>query len=196
MMERAVLMTLACVLAAGGSAGEQPAAKNWLDRPLTSWNEPVRPLPTATPAGEAIAAMTKRCNLAVRRGTAAERAMADAGWLPYLHVDREIIERDVEIIGAMTGADGMCRPSGYNIFVFVGGRFAGTLAPLAMPGGGDGTAGAVRLGADDLIVAEFARYGEGAPACCPTGRVRVRYRIDRAGAQAVVIPVSLQSAPR
>lgn len=187
---------LACVLSAGGGTAAQPAAESWLDRPLASWNEPVRPIPSATQAGETIAEMTKRCNLVVRRDTAAERAMADAGWHPYLHVDREIVERDVEIIGAMTGADGMCRPSGYNIFVFVAGRFAGTLAPLAMRGSGEGTVGAVRLGADDTILAEFARYDEGAPACCPSGRVRVRYRIDRAGPQAVVVPVSLQSAPR
>ena len=64
------------------------------------------------PTGETIAELAKRCNLPVRRDTPAQRALAEAGWLPYLHVDREIVQRDVEIVGGMAEADGMCRPDG------------------------------------------------------------------------------------
>ncbi len=36
---------------------------------------------------------------------------------------------DGEVVLGRSGVDGMCRPLGYQGFVFVGGRFAGTLAP-------------------------------------------------------------------
>jgi hypothetical protein len=144
------------------------------------------------PAGETTGQVAERCDLVRRSSTAAERALADAGWLPYLHVDRKIADRDVEIVGAMTAADEKCQPAEFNIFVFVGEKIAGTLSPVNMTSQRDGAVGAVRLAADDTIVAEFARYAVGGPTCCPSSRVAVRYRIDRAGPQAVVVPVSMQ----
>ena len=192
MVKSVVLAVLVCVLSAGAGVVAQSATKSWLDRPLTSWNDPGRPIPSAMPTGETILEMAKRCDLAVRRRTPAERAIADAGWLPYLHVDREIVDRDVEIVGGMTEADGMCRPADFNIFVFVGGRLAGTLSPLTMRSRVDGAIGAVRLAADDTIAAEFVRFADSDPLCCPSGRVTVRYRIDRKGPQPVVVPVSLE----
>jgi hypothetical protein len=192
MLKPALLALLGCALSAGASVVAQSVTKSWLDRPLTNWNDPGRPMPVAMPTGETIIEMAKRCDLAVRRRTLGERALADAGWLPYLHVDREIVDRDVEIVGGMTEADGMCRPSDFNVFVFVGGRLAGTLSPLAMTSRVDGAIGAVRLAADDTIAAEFVRFADSDPLCCPSGRVTVRYRIDRKGPQPVVVPVSLQ----
>ena len=121
------------------------------------------------PTGEKIAEVAKRCKLSIRRDTPAQRALAEAGWLPYLHVDREIVQRDVEIVGGMTEADGMCRPMDYNIFVFVGGRLAGTLSPLLMTSRTDGAIGAVRLAPDDTIAAEFARYADRRRALLPFG---------------------------
>jgi len=55
----------------------------------------------------------------------------------------------------MTAADGMCRPAHFNVFVFVGGRFAGTLSPQLMTSRLDASIGALR------IAAEFARYRVG-----------------------------------
>ena len=93
----------------------------------------------------------------------------------------------------MTGGDGMCRPTGYNIFVFVGGRFAGTLSPAAMNSRDDASSGAVRILGADSLSAEFARYAAQKDAlCCPSSRVTVRYRIDRAGAGPVVVPVEVR----
>jgi len=178
------------VLTAGVTA--QPTEKSWLERPLTNWNTPERPVPRAMPTGETIAEVAKRCKLVVRRDTAAQRALADAGWLPYLHVDREIVQRDVEIVAGMTEADGMCRPMDFNVFVFVGGQPAGTLSPLLMTSRGDGAIGAVRLAPEGAIAAEFARYQDRDALCCPSNRVTVRYRIDRTGPKAVVVPVSVQ----
>jgi hypothetical protein len=104
--------------------------------------------------------------------------------------DRQIVQRDVEIIGGLAAVDGMCRPAAFNIFVFVGGRLAGTLSPSDMYSRTDGSiGGAIRL-ADDDIAAEFARYADADALCCPSGRVTVRYRIDRKTSPPVVVPVN------
>jgi hypothetical protein len=175
-----------------GAALAGQSAKNWLDRPLTNWNKPAETVPRGVPAGESVAEMAIRCDLRVRRGTAAEGILADNGWLPFLHVDREIIQGDVEIVGGMADADGMCHPLKFNVFVFVGGQLAGTLSPVLMSSRTDGSIGAVRLATDETIAAEFARYKEADPLCCPSSRVSVQYRIDRKGAQSVVVPISVQ----
>ena len=172
----------------------QTPGSSWLDQPFTNWNAPSRSVPRAKPANETIAELTKRCESLVRRDTAGERALADAGWLPFHVFDRPIIQRDVEILGGMTSADGMCRPTDYNVFVFVGGSLAGTLSPVPMTSRVDGAAGAVRLAEDETIAAQFQRYTEKDPLCCPSGRVTVRYRIDRKDRAAVVVPIDAQSA--
>jgi hypothetical protein len=169
----------------------QTAAKSWLDRPLKNWNGSAKAVPRVMPAGATIAEVAKRCKMSTLRDTPGQRALANAGWLPYLHLDREIVQRDVEIIAGLIEADGMCRPMKFNVFVFVGGQLAGTLSPEAMMSRLDGMIGAVRLAADEAIVAEFARYTDRDALCCPSGRVTVRYRIDRTGSQAVVVPLSV-----
>jgi LppP/LprE lipoprotein len=182
------------VLLASFGAGvfAQTSEKSWLYRPLMNWNDPAKPVPKGMPTGETIAELAKRCSLVVKRDTPGQGALADNGWLPYLHVDREIAQRDVEIVGGLSEADGMCRPMEFNIFVFVSGRLAGTLSPLLMTSRSDGSIGAVRLGPDDTIAAEFARYQDRDALCCPSSRVTVRYRIDRTKPRAVVVPISMQ----
>ena len=119
------------------------------------------------------------------------------GWLPFHTFDRQIVQRDVEILGGLAGADGMCRPVDFNVFVFVGGQLAGTLSPADMVSRTDASiAGGIRLADDDTIAAEFARYSETDALCCPTGRVTVRYRIDRKATPPVVVPVGLQPTRR
>ena len=70
-------------------------------------------------------------------------AMAAAGWMPFNYFGQPITQDDVEIVGGMTGADGMCRPTRYNVFVFVAGRFAGTLSPALMTSREDGILGKI-----------------------------------------------------
>jgi hypothetical protein len=170
----------------------QAADQSWLDRPLSPWNTSGRPIERAMPTGETIAEMAKRCDSPLRRDTAGERALADAGWLPFHPFARQIVQRDVEIVGGMAEADGMCRPQEFNIFVFVNGQPAGTLSPTLMASRSDGSIGVVRLAEDDTIAAEFVRYADKDALCCPSSRVTVRYRIDRKGPQNVVIPVSVR----
>ena len=170
----------------------QGGSQIWLDRPLANWNTGVKNFPQPPKVAEPVQKFAARCKLGVRQASPGERALADAGWLPYLHVDRQLVQGDIEIVGGMSGADGMCRPTGFNLFVFVAGQLAGTLSPVPMSSREDGSIGAVRLAPDGVIAAEFARYTEKDPLCCPSGRVGVRYRIDRAP-QALVVPLSTQA---
>ena len=179
----------AAVVATAALSAQAPEQK-WLDRALTNWNTPAREMPRAITGGETIPEMAARCMLSVPRSTAGERAVADAGWVPFHMFDRKIAQRDVEIVGGLAGVDGMCRPVEFNVFVFVGGTLAGTLSPEVMHSRTDSSiGGAIRL-SDDDIAAEFARYADSDPLCCPSGRVTVRYRIDRKSSPPVVVPVS------
>ena len=168
-------------------------AAGWLDVPLTNWNDAAKIPVAAVTDTETVAQVARRCGLPLLRETPAERILADTGWLAYLHVDRQIVQRDVEILAGMTAADAMCRPVNFNVFVFVGGVFAGTLSPVHMTSRTDGAIGAVRLSIDDAISAEFARFQDTDALCCPSSRVSIRYRIDRAARTPVVIPVGIQS---
>lgn len=176
------------------SAVARPGAddKSWLDQPLTNWNQG-RAVPAAAPAAsEPRDQVRSRCGMPPG-GTGAQRTLEELGWIAYEHLDRELTQGDIEIVAGMTGADEMCRPAHFQIFVFVGGRFAGTLSPQAMTSGQDASAGAVRIVPDDSITSEFARFREGDAPCCPTSRMTVRYRIDRSGQQALVVPVDVRT---
>jgi hypothetical protein len=118
-------------------------------------------------------------------------AVAAAGWLPFLHQDRELKRGGIEIVAATTDATAACEPIDFNLFVFVDGRFAGTLSPAPMTANKDGAAGAVRITGDSSLTAEFARYAPDDPECCPSRRVRVSYQVNEAG-EAAVKPVSVQ----
>src|SRR5262245_149912 len=164
----------------------------WLDRPLTNWNKPGDALPKPPSLEESKSEVTRRCQLTPPASTAAARAVDAAGWIPFLNFDQQLVQGDVEIVGGMRGADGMCRPEAYHLFAFVGGRFAGVLSPTPMTSRLDGSSGAVRLRPPD-ISAEFARYASNDPLCCPSSRVTVLYRIDRTGDRAVIVPVEVRT---
>jgi putative lipoprotein len=85
----------------------------------------------------------------------------------------------------MASVDGMCRPNQYNGFVFVGNRFAGTLAPQPTGARLDGALGEIRLFDPSNLTAEFARYTSTDPLCCPSQTSLVSYSIS-SGTRAVV----------
>jgi len=171
---------------------QQPPAGSWLDQPLKSWNSPGAPIPSPKAAEEDKTSVSKRCGLQRQPATAQEKALDAAGWIPFWNFDQQLLRDGVEIVGGMSGADGMCRPANYNLFVFVEGRYAGTLSPEMMVSRTDGSSGVARMPLPQLTV-EFSRYGPSDPLCCPSSRVTVRYRIDRSAAGAVVIPVDVRT---
>jgi hypothetical protein len=172
------------IAATAATVAQQTAA--WLDRPLVNWNQPGAAIPKPPANEESKQELIVRCKLTPPVTTAGEKALDAAGWIPFWNVAQQLVRDDVEIIGGMAASDGMCRPASYNLFVFVGNRFAGVLSPTLMTSRFDGSTGAVRLRPPE-ISAEFARYAAGDPLCCPSSRVTVRFRIDRRTEGTVVV---------
>jgi hypothetical protein len=173
------------------------AAASWLDQPLSSWNQAVT-LPAAPAGSEAQSALAQRCGSTTLSASTTAEAVRKAGWVPFQHLDRALAREDVEVLGGMISASPGCEPTSFNVFVFVGGRFAGTLSPSVMTQNRDGVAGAVRIitpaepadgprRGSDAITAEFARYGPTDPECCPSSRVRVTYRIERTATRTTLV---------
>ena len=165
----------------------------WLDRPMTPWNQTVTSVPTAPAGSEAQSALERRCGSSSLSASPNGGSVRKAGWVPFLHFDRAIVRDDVEVIGGMIAASAGCEPMTFNLFVFAGGKFAGTLSPIVMTQARAGVAGAVRITSADAVTAEFARYTGKDTECCPSSRVRVTYRIDRATPRPILIPLDLRT---
>lgn len=97
----------------------------------------------------------------------------------------------VTVLQATSGYDGMGRPWGYQAFVFVDGRFAGTLAPEPMNSREDGALDDLVLQDGEHLAAEFRRYADRDPLCCPSGAARVQYRIERGTDDPLLVPVAI-----
>ena len=97
---------------------------------------------------------------------------------------------DVTVVAAASAADGMCRPLGYQGFVFVNGRFAGTISPTPMNARTDGVADRVTLYSSALLAATYLRYAKDDPLCCPTRTSTVSFRINRDPTGPVLAPTS------
>jgi hypothetical protein len=180
-------LALAILLVAGllnSTALAQSSA--WVDRVTEKWNTAGAGIPAPPASQEARAALAKRCASFVVTEGAAAAVIAKAGWTPFLHLDKQITRDDLEVVGGMAAATPDCQPAVFNLFVFTGDRFAGTLSPSWMSLARDGVAGAVRLTGPDTITAEFARYTATDAECCPSSIVRVTYRINRSGATPVL----------
>lgn len=179
--------------ASSRAQNDPPGGSGWLDRPLTNWNRPGAPLPRA-PQGPSPADLLKRCPATgAPLASAAAQQLSGAGWIAFLPLDREFVQDDVEILGGMADADGMCRPLNYQLFVFVGGAFAGTLSPQPMNSRADLSSGALRLLAGGIVSAEFLRFTSSDALCCPSAHVSVRYRIDRQSPAPLVVPTEVRT---
>jgi hypothetical protein len=159
---------------------------SWLDAALVPWNRPGMPLPTAP---QLDGNGDPRCNQRDRPAeTAEDQQLISAGWRLFLPYQRGW---GVTVVSALAGSDGMCRPVGYQWFVFVDGAFAGTIAPQPMYSRADGAGQDVNLWFADQLSAEFVRYTPDDPLCCPSGGMTtVEYRIDRTAVGPVVTPVT------
>jgi hypothetical protein len=184
---RTLRRVLAIVLISG-LAGTTAVAQSsaWVDRVTARWNTAGAGIVAPPSSQEAPAALAKRCAPFVVSEGAVAAALAKAGWTPFLHLDRQLTRDDVDVVGGMAAATPDCQPAVFNLFVFVGGRFAGTLSPSVMSAERDGVAGPVRMAGMDTILVEFSRYEPTDSACCPSSVARVTYRVNRSGAAPVV----------
>jgi heat shock protein HslJ len=161
---------------------EKEAPRGWLDKPLSNWNKSGASIPKA-PVKSVI---DNPCRTQIREAvTPADKAITKAGWLLYGAVQTY---GKISTFSAMSGVDGMCRPMGYQEFVFVEGKFAGTLSPKPMDSRSDGASQRVILQSSDQIVAVFSRYKETDPLCCPSQLSRVFYQIDTKNNLSLVVP--------
>ncbi len=153
--------------------------KTWLDQPLRDWNRtgnnlPILPRPSAMSND---AEMFKRCYEQVRQpANTAEEAVAKMGWKLYGASQRY---GTTQVFTALSGFDGMCRPLGYQAFVYWEGRYAGTLSPVAMDSRTDGSLTDIRLTTPTSISAEFVRYNQMDALCCPSRISNVFYELKR-----------------
>jgi len=115
----------------------------WLDLAAPSvWNDPSGKIPRA-PTFTPDPLLAAQCARQVRPAvSAADRAVAAAGW-KLMGASQRF--GGTEVVGGESAFDGMCRPLGYQFFVFSGGRFAGTLSPHPMDSRTDGAAQIPRL---------------------------------------------------
>jgi hypothetical protein len=157
---------------------EKPLQTLWLDKPLTSWNQPGSALPK--PASNTLDSNEKsRCKDRVRKPSdALDQSLLQAGWTPFgpVHTFGK-----TSVVTAMSGVDLQCRPLGYQGFVFVEGKFAGALSPGPMESRTDGALdlNEIRLAnANDLEV-KFLRYAKSDPDCCPSQTQVVTYKLDK-----------------
>ncbi|MEO6991958.1 MAG: LppP/LprE family lipoprotein [Candidatus Baltobacteraceae bacterium] len=160
-------------------------AANWLDGPKPAgWNHAGATLPTAPHATDA--SDFARCKSMWRQpATAEDKALSAAGW--HLFNAYRVYD-GTALVDAASGVDGMCRPNGYNEFVFVNGVFAGTLAPHLMDSRTDGALLDTQLYARTSITATFERYDARDPLCCPSRQTSVTYRLEGKGAASIVVP--------
>jgi hypothetical protein len=185
---------------AGGEAAAQTAASRWLDaKPIANWNKPGMAIPRGPKSGyaEEIAECEKRGaeETAKSAPTAETRQVAAAGWLGTA-VDKAA--GDTVIVFARNGADGMCRPMDYQYFVFVKGRFAGTLSPRPMQSREDGSGWLEEKPQALRFTAEFARYRRDDALCCPSRTSTVTYEVREAQGGPLLVParVATKASPR
>jgi hypothetical protein len=118
--------------------------------------------------------------------TAEDNAVVNAGWTLFGTYQSGW---GVRIVGARVGLDGMCRPMGYQYFVFANGRFAGTVSPVAMGSRLDGAAAPpMMFSGGSSINVSFARYSPNDPLCCPSATTSVSYHIDSTGGAPLLVP--------
>jgi hypothetical protein len=88
----------------------------------------------------------------------------------------------------------MCRPAGFQSFVFVDGTFAGTISPTPMNSRTDGAGNVLSFGRETLV-AFYVRYRPTDPLCCPSlPSSIVEFRIAHGDAGPVLIPTARREA--
>ena len=173
------LISTIFLIAFSTSAQIMQTGNLWLDQPLKDWNKTGNNLPTL-PRLSAMsndAEMFKRCYQQIRQpANTAEEAVAKMGWKLYGASHRY---GTTQVFTALSGFDGMCRPLGYQAFVYWEGRYAGTLSPVAMDSRTDGALTNLNLTSPTGISAEFVRYNQSDALCCPSRISNVFYELKR-----------------
>lgn len=186
-MNKLVFTTLFFILFAAAGISAQ---SSWLDRSLSqNWNTGNGVVPRA-PRIEGSRPQDDHCKSQIRTPAGAvDLAVTRAGWTLF---GPTISYGNISIVTAMVSVDGMCRPNQYNGFVFVGSRFAGTLAPTVSNSRTDAALGRISLYNPEELMVEFSRYAENDAMCCPSRTSLVSYELTT-GTRAVVKAVDVST---
>lgn len=172
---------------APGSAG---ADGSWLDGPVVNWNQPGMTVPTAPPRDPAV---NPRCfEVENAPDSRPEQIVVGAGWTL---AGSRFAGLSPEMVLGTSNFDGMCRPMQFQVFVFVNNQFAGTMSPVLMDSRTDGVLTGRELRPNDVIGGIYQRYKPEDPLCCPSGRSRAVFQIDRSGAAPVLVLKELSTEP-
>jgi hypothetical protein len=179
-----LLTAFAIILQLIPSSSTLAQEETWLDGDLASWNTPGMAIPTASTID---GNTDPQC---VERERPAETDEDDAliaeGWHLFLPYQRGW---GVTLISGLSGYDGMCRPLGYQSFVFVDGVFAGTISPEPMDSRTTGAATDVNLWFADQVSADYLRYAPDDPLCCASETDSVEFTIEDTPDGPVLNPV-------
>jgi hypothetical protein len=172
-------MTIATILAAGLTLLAAGGSSSWLDaKTPPAWNHAGAALSSRPGPRDAELARGGRCASSLRPPVATEdRLLVQRGWSlvgPYQRYGPTVV------VMATSSADGMCRPDGFQGFVFVNGTFAGTIAPKLMDARTDGSVAglSVSLFNEHDFQIDFARYTADDPLCCPHATSSVSYQVQ------------------
>lgn len=156
----------------------------WLDqKPLPNWSSRSRAILKTKKMSPADLG---QCRSQVRAAALpADRLLVQNGWT--LVGPAQVFGR-TSVVTVAESFDGMCRPLGFQTLVFVGNRVAGTLSPGPMNSRTDGYLTNVRLFSETYLGAEYARYRESDPLCCPYKIESVSFNIKPDGANFLLTP--------
>jgi hypothetical protein len=197
MLPRAALVLVILTVLAGLPTGAAAARASWLDSPpATNWNTAGGPMPQALPLQNP----DLRCRTReVAPSTPEQSQLAARGWR-LQDFWPPVSSGGLVVLAALAEYDGMCRPFEFNVFVFSNGQFAGTLSPVNMNSRFDGalyfSGQAAVIGASGTIAADFIRYADTDPLCCPSrGVAHVVYSVQQPGGRPVVVLDGLTARP-
>ena len=190
-------MTLALLLLGATTTAALAQGATWLDSVPKNWN--VLGL-AAPPKAPPLQNANPNCRTReVAPSNAEDSQLAGMGWKLESYWPA-LQSGDLTLVTALADYDGMCRPLAFNVFVFAGGTYAGTLSPVTMNSRTDGVLdtpngkSGVTVQPDGTIQAVFTRYAATDPLCCPSrGTTNVTYRVQTLNGGPVVVPVALKS---
>ncbi len=121
-----------------------------------------------------------------------EKAVSRRGWFV---IDSSGFGHGVIIVEGAWDLDGMCRPDQYQEFVFLNGRFVGTLSPLEMNSRADGASSRITMLPSGKIRVEFLRYTDNDPRCCASRISEATFEIRKRKGRNVIVLEGVQTRP-
>lgn len=184
-------LTIALLIAAATTLFAAGAPVSWLDsKAPAGWNVAGAAFPQRPGPRDAELVRGGRCAATLRPpSTREDRTVVRGGWSLVGAYHRY---GPTAVVLATSSADGMCRPNGFQAFVFVNGAFAGTLSPRLMDSRTDGSISNISVTLDSAhdIQADFARYSAADALCCPHATSSVLYRVTT-GPRPRVVPLAV-----